>query len=198
MDKIKITINDKDYNLLVAKTEEEKELGLMNVESMDDDEGMIFVYDEIQPEIAFWMKDTDIALDIIFVNEDDEVISVKKGEPLSEEFLIEYNVFYVIELNQNSGIKKGDIIEFEDEDLPKNKMLILNSDGSIQFTLKGQERIFSRKSSKVIIRKAKRAFKSKSDSDYKSLGRYIFKEMSAQDEREPEYVDAPDNKKTPA
>ena len=140
------------------------------------------------------MKDTTIPLDIIFISED-EVIKVLKGTPESEEYLTckttkNKPITAVIELNQGSGVMKGDEVEYEDDDndLEPNKMYVLNPDGSAQFELQGGERIFSRKSSRVIIRKAKRAYESKLDADYKSLGRYIFRELDAQTERDPEYV----------
>ena len=54
MDTIRVKINDKEYNLLLAKTEEEKEHGLQDVESMNDDEGMFFDYrDNPEMNIAF-------------------------------------------------------------------------------------------------------------------------------------------------
>jgi uncharacterized membrane protein (UPF0127 family) len=54
MDKIKVIINDKEYELLLAKTEEEKENGLKDVEEMSDNEGMFFDYrDDPQDEISF-------------------------------------------------------------------------------------------------------------------------------------------------
>lgn len=146
------------------------------------------------------MKNTSIKLDIIFVSEDMEVLDVFKGEPESEELLTctapeDTKIVAVIELNQDSGIQKGDEIEIDGDntfsDLPENEMFVLNSDGSVQFTLEGGERIFSRVSSKVIIRKAKKAFASKSDTDYKALGRYIFKELDAQESRDPQYVESP-------
>ena len=58
------------------------------------------------------MKDTEIPLDIIFVNQDGNVISVKQGEPNSEELITESSEFIscVIELNINSGVKAGDKI----------------------------------------------------------------------------------------
>jgi hypothetical protein len=142
------------------------------------------------------MKDCGLYLDIIFVGEDDEVLSVQHGEPFSEEYLTEDNVYYVIELNQNSGVNKGDEVEIEEdfnnEEFPKNEMLVLNSDGSIQFKLQGGERIFSRVSSKNIIRKAKKALESQDDNDYKALGKYIFKELTAQDNRKEEYINTPE------
>jgi hypothetical protein len=154
------------------------------------------------------MKNVDIPLDIIFVNQEGVVISVKQGIPNSEEYITESSEFIscVIELNANSGVKAGDktdlfsetnniLEEDEDEDeedihpeLNVNRLYVYGSDGEVQAELQGGERIFSRKSSKVIIAKAKRAYVSKEDKDYKSLGRYIFKEMDAQDNRDPEYV----------
>ena len=43
-----------------------------------------------------------------------------------------------------------------------------------------------------IIKKAKKALESDNDTDYKALGRYIFKELSAQESRPEEYVEGPD------
>lgn len=191
-DVVIVTIGDKTYKLIVAESEEDKEEGLMGVDELEVDEGMLFDYrNDVQEEISFWMKDTYVPLDIIFVDSNDEVISVQKGEPESEDLITEYNVSYVIEVVQNSGIKKGDVVKFQVsiEDLEPNKLYVIGSDGAPQAMLEGGERIFSRKSSAVIIRKAKKAFESKSDSDYKDLGRYIFNEMKAQDNREPEYVE---------
>lgn len=201
LDKIKVTINGKEYELMVANSEEEKEYGLMGVSELGDNEGMLFCYrDDPQTELSFWMKNTSISLDIIFVSEDDEVLEVFQGEPESEELLTcttdeENKIVAVIEVNSNSGIKKGDEVDFGNEaiDLPENGMFVLNSDGSIQFTLQGNERIFSRISSRVIIRKAKKAIASKSDTDYKALGRYIFRELDAQERRSPQYVETPNS-----
>lgn len=202
---IDVQIEDKTFHLLVAETDEQKEKGLMYIESLEPDEGMLFDYsDEPQAELSFWMKNVDIPLDIIFVNEQGVVISVKQGIPNSEEYITESSEFIscVIEVNSNSGIKAGDRTDLfeelnnteEDEEdthpeLGVNRLYVYGSDGSVQAELQGGERIFSRKSSTVIIRKAKKAYASKEDKDYKDLGRYIFKEMDAQDNRPAEYVD---------
>lgn len=199
---IDVQIEDKVYNLLVAETEEQKERGLMDVTEMEPNEGMLFDYsDDPQPELSFWMKDTTIPLDIIFINEDGVVISVKQGQPNSEELITEDSEFIscVIELNINSGVKAGDRTDLfgeldekddidEHPELSVNRLYVYGSDGNVQAELQGGERIFSRKSSKVIITKAKRAYFSKEDKDYKALGRYVFNEMNAQDNRKPEYV----------
>lgn len=192
MNKIDIKIGNKEYEVLVAETEEEKTKGLQGVEELDDDEGMLFVYNEPQ-QVVFWMQDTTIPLDIIFINDDFEVISVQKGVPLSEDLLIEDNVLYVLEVSQNSGIQVGDILEFDDldEDIEINEMYIIGSNGKEQAVLSGGERIISRWETKTLIKKAKKAYKEKTDSSYKQLGKYMFKILKNQDERPSEYVQAP-------
>lgn len=211
LDIVKVTIGDKTYKLLYCYTDEQKERGLMDVEDMDSDEGALFDYSE-DPlnSVSFWMKDTTIALRILFINKDGVVISAHNGEPLSEELITEESepVYWVIELNQSEQIPQGaytnlalrkspdDTEEDEQEDeredehpeLNVNKLYIYGSDGNIQAEIEAGSRIFSRKSTKTIIIKAKRAFSSKLDKDYKSLGRYVFNEIKAQDNRPAEYV----------
>lgn len=196
METIKIKINNKKYNVLAARTEDERERGLQGVIEMDKDEGCLFFHPEVE-DVYYWMHGTDIPLDIIFIDKDKEVISVKKGKPNSDEHISEKNVKYVLELNVNSKVEPGDVLEIDSEDdldeeadmnLEPNKMYVIGSDGTPQAELEGGERIMSRKSTRVIIRKAKKAFETKSEVDYKSLGRYVFNELSAQDDRKPEYV----------
>lgn len=191
---MKIEIGDKEYNVEVARTEEEKVKGLQEKESLGEDEGMLFVYDEPQ-EIAFWMKDTAIPLDIVFMDEDGEVISVKQGQPYDETLLKEDGVMYVLEVNQNSGIQPGDELDIEDDDDDKQPVMkVLAPDGSTQMELEGGERIFSRKNTKTLIKMAKRAYSSELDKDYKALGKKVFKYLHIQDTNTPEYVDTPKSK----
>lgn len=189
MERVRVSINDNDWFLRVAKTEEERQKGLQGVKKLRKGEGMLFIYEEPQ-DVTFHMKNTHVPLDIIFINEDDEVISVKRGTPESEDPITESDVLYVIEVNKGSGVAAGDEVEFEDEE--QNLMQILAPDGSVQYELEGGERICSRKNTKILIRKAKKAQASQSDSDYKALGRYLFKVFKQQNEREPEYVSNPD------
>lgn len=134
------------------------------------------------------MVDTHIPLDIIFINEDLEVISVYKGEPESKDIVEEDNVQYVLELNADSGIKEGDEIDIEDDEkLPTMK--VIAPDGSVQMELDGGERIFSRKNTRTLIRMAKRAKRTKLDKDYKALGKKMFEYLKQQDTRKPEFVE---------
>ena len=163
-----IEIGNKTYRCNIAETEEEKQKGLQGVEHLPVDEGLLFVWDNADTR-EMWMKDCSLELDIIGINEDDEV-------------------------NANSGIEIGDEFDIDEEqNLDKYTMKILAPDGSAQMLLQGNERIFSRISTRKFIKWAKKAEAVKEDpkkyeSYCKRLGKLIFKELNAQDNREPEYV----------
>ena len=67
-------------------------------------------------------------------------------------------------------------------------MYVIGPDGQPQMELIGGERIISRRETKELIRKAKQAKKSKSELDYKKLGRYMFRILDGQNSRPEEYV----------
>ena len=183
-----IHIGNKEYKVQESHTEEEKEKGLQGVSSLPEDQGILFFFEEPQ-EVSMWMKDTLIPLDIIFINEDNEVVKVAQGEPNDETPIIAQDTLYVLEINRNSGVKEGDELEIQDEG---PVMKVLAQDGSSQMDLWGGERIFSRKNTVVLIRKAKKAALTNSDKDIKALGRYMFKCIKGQDERPNEYVKNPE------
>lgn len=212
---IEIEVGDNDYICRVAYDDWEKANGLMGVNNLGDNEGMIFVYDQPQEEISFWMKDTPIDLDIVFICPCFKVISVHTGIANTTDPIVENNVQFVLEVKANSGIKEGDEVEFdgleeylekrldrcdsiienkedieEEKDKIKTLLKVLDPDGEVQLTLKGNERIFSRANTKVLIRQAKKADKLKTDSAYKRLGKSIFKYMRIQDENGEEYVES--------
>ena len=105
------------------------------------------------------------------------------------------NAKYILEVNQGSGIVEGDDFDIDDsEDLNKYTMKVLAPDGTTQMFLQGGERIFSRINTRTLIRKAKKAYEHQGK-DYdrycKALGKYMFKCIKIQDNRKPEYVQAP-------
>lgn len=188
---ITIEIGNKKYKVQEARTEEEKEKGLQGVTELPEDEGMLFYFDPPE-DVSMWMKDTLIPLDIVFINDDEEVVYVEEGVPNTETQMTVQNVAYVLEVNSGSGIQEGDELDFEEEDEDDAPVMkVLAQDGSTQMDLWGGERIFSRKNTVVLIRKARKANMSKDDKDYKALGRYMFKCIKGQDERPPEYVESP-------
>ena len=186
---IKIRLGNQEYNVQEARSIDEKQQGLQGVKELPQDEGMIFYFD--QPErVEMWMRDTLIPLDIIFINEDQEVIAVEQGQPNDDTLLSHEDTMYVVEVNANSGVKVDDTLEFVDD--KEVVMKVLAPDGSSQMDLVGGERIVSRRETKILIRKAKKAYDSQNDRDFKSLGKYMFKVLKGQDGRDPEYVNSPD------
>ena len=102
-----------ELTLETAVTDEEKARGLMNRESLDNDSGMIFIYDEAD-ERSFWMKNTSIPLDMIFLTAEKSIRSIKEADPepnVSDVNLKSYTsegpAKYVIETNQNFSEEKG-------------------------------------------------------------------------------------------
>lgn len=197
MKQVKVDIGDKSYICDLLESEEDKRKGLMNIDYLPPDRGALFVWDS-EDTREMWMKDTKIPLDQIVINDDDEVVLVYKAQPEDETLVPFMNAKYILEVNQDSGIVEGDDFEIDDsEDLDKYVMKVLAPDGSTQMYLQGGERIVSRKETKTLIRKAKRAYENK-DKDYdkhcKALGKYIFKVIKGQNTRPPEYVEVPEEK----
>lgn len=187
-----IKLAGQEYDIYIAKSEEQKKRGLQNFKSLPKDEGMLFVINESNPvETFFHMHNVPFPLDLIFMDDEFKVLDVKKGNP--EDDKIEGIASYVLEINADSGVKKGDEAELDDDD-NEYVMKVLSPNGDTQMGLFGGERIVSRKETLVLIKKALKANASKDDKDYKALGKYMFKVIKGQDSRKPEYVDAPKGK----
>ena len=188
-----IKLGGQEYDIFIAKSEEQKSKGLQHFKSLPKDEGMLFVINESNPvETFFHMHNVPFPLDMIFMDDEFKVIDVKRGNP--EDDKIEGIASYVLEVNADSGIKVGDEADIEDEEDEEYVMKVLSPDGTVQMHLEGGERIVSRKETVVLIKKALKAASSKEDKDYKALGKYIFKVLKGQNERPAEYVDAPEKK----
>lgn len=86
--------------LEVAVTDEEKAKGLMNRPSLPQNRGMVFVFRPAQ-KVTFWMKDTLILLDMIFIDRGKIVKITKNAEPNQTTTLYpsDYDVTEVIEVN---------------------------------------------------------------------------------------------------
>lgn len=198
MKNTEIEINDNIYYVLVPETEEEFKIGLSKHTKLAEDEGMLFCYPETQKQLMFTMRETSLDLDIIFIDEDGDVISVHPSKAHQEKMIKERYAKYVLEVPINSGIQVGDeLSELEDlneedrEYASKNKMLVLDENGDVQMKLEGGERIVSRIETRKLIKQALRAYRTDSDIEYIKLGKMIFKIFKNQDEREPEYVEKP-------
>jgi uncharacterized protein len=112
---VKMKLGSKAYTLEVAADPESRARGLMRRDSMPADHGMIFVFPHPQ-RLGFWMKNTRIPLDIIYIDEHGKVDSVKQMQPYEEKSIFsEGLVKYAVELNQGqaalAGVKAGDAVE---------------------------------------------------------------------------------------
>lgn len=96
----------------VADDDESRSAGLMNVPSMPEDAGMVFIFENNQPR-SFWMANTPLSLDIIFANSDFEIVrihrntqpyssrSIESGRPAK--YVVEVNAGYAV----NHDIREG-------------------------------------------------------------------------------------------
>lgn len=83
----------------IADTPETQMKGLMGRRTMDDNSGMLFVFELIEPQ-KFWMKNTRIPLDIIFVGENGCIVNiVELTTPMSNQsYRSSGSVKYVVEV----------------------------------------------------------------------------------------------------
>ena len=101
----------------VVKNDEERMRGLMYRHYLPDSAGMLFIF-PIEELRSFWMKDTFISLDIIYINSKKEIISIQKYTQPKSTYSIpsEKPARYVLEVNagfsDKYGISTGDKIEF--------------------------------------------------------------------------------------
>ena len=198
MEKVIVNIGNKTYYCQLAKTEEEHRKGLMDIDYLAPDEGMLFEFKK-EGTYEFWMKNTSLELTQISINDDDEVEYVYQATPNDETLIPFKNCKYLLEVNRTTEIQKGDEFEIDDsDDLNKYVMKVLAPDGTTQMTLQGGERIMSRISTRKLIKQAKKANSVREDSILferacKKLGKICLKELYAQNHRDQEFVEVPED-----
>lgn len=107
-------------NIELADTDEKRTVGLMNRSELCQTCGMLFVFENSEPR-SFWMKNTLISLDIIFMDEEGIILNIEKNTiPLNE--TLRYNSIgkskYVLEVNagysHEHNLKSGDKIKISE------------------------------------------------------------------------------------
>ena len=96
----------------IAAKQEERSKGLMYRKSINDGEGMLFIFENDQV-LSFWMKNTYIPLSIAFISWDGRIIDIKDMYPLDENTVSSSrSVRYALEVPQGwftrTGIQVGD------------------------------------------------------------------------------------------
>jgi len=123
-----LIINNTKINIELAVTSEEQEKGLMFRESLCDNCGMLFVFDKVGL-YPFWMRNTLISLDIIFIAEDGKIVEIIPNMPTDPCIGVDFSKQdcitpvassqtphkYVLEVNagfsKQHDIKVGDSVE---------------------------------------------------------------------------------------
>lgn len=107
----------KTLDIEIAQTDYETQTGLMYRKSMEEHQGMLFIFQEEQPR-SFYMKNTEFSLDIIYINKKKEVVSIQKNTiPYDKNSLPSGEpVLYVLEikagLSDRWGVEIGDSVRW--------------------------------------------------------------------------------------
>jgi uncharacterized membrane protein (UPF0127 family) len=114
-----VVLNGERFTVELAETREKQALGLMFRDSMPDDHGMLFVFPG-EGKRSFWMKNTRIALDIFYFDQNLALVSVAEhAAPCRTarcpSYPSEGPAKYVLELNAGKAaelnVKAGDVLE---------------------------------------------------------------------------------------
>ncbi|MBA4251903.1 MAG: hypothetical protein C0425_10720 [Chlorobiaceae bacterium] len=101
----------------IADTEYDRQKGLMFRKTLGNKQGMLFEF-PIQDMLSFWMKNTYLTLDILFVNSNREIVTIhKRTQPLSENsYAADAPAIYVVEVvggfTDANNIQVGDKIKW--------------------------------------------------------------------------------------
>lgn len=102
------------FEIELAQSDYQKETGLMHRKQMKTNRGMLFIYEDQRERQTFYMKNTFIPLDLIYLNSELEIVDFNLDtKPLSEDYISsEIPSMFVLELNAGQvnqlNIKKGD------------------------------------------------------------------------------------------
>jgi uncharacterized membrane protein (UPF0127 family) len=102
----------------LARTDEERTRGLMNRRQLGAEAGMLFLFSETEPR-AFWMKNTFIPLDLLFIDDGGRIVGlIEQAEPLTTSPRDPgVPSRYVLEVNggwaARHGVRPGDRVRFE-------------------------------------------------------------------------------------
>ena len=106
---------ERRFSVEIANEPSERQAGLMFRKTMADDHGMLFVFEATQP-VGFWMRNTIMPLDLIFIGQDGRIKAVKQGEPFSDAVISpDEPVRFVLEIPggraKEIGLAVGDKLE---------------------------------------------------------------------------------------
>lgn len=121
-EKTTISINGFNISMAIASTDEQRIRGLSGVEKMNENEGMLFLFDKPSKQ-GFWMNKMNFPIDIIWLDSNNKVVHIEKQLEPCKLFLAcpvynpQVDSIYVIELRSgfadDHSIKNDMIINFD-------------------------------------------------------------------------------------
>ena len=117
----KVCINGSCFFVELARTPQERRSGLMFRNDLDKNQGMLFLFED-EVKHGFWMKDTYIPLDIIWISSNNEVIFIKENvQPCNDSecmtIMPDKKALYALEVNagivEDCDLKIGDKVVFD-------------------------------------------------------------------------------------
>lgn len=101
------TAGPRFFTIEVADNGADRSAGLMYRQTMPDDRGMLFIFEETGP-VSFWMKNTPMPLDLVFIAEQGRIEAVLSGEPYSMAPISPGKpARYVLELKAGTAAREG-------------------------------------------------------------------------------------------
>lgn len=109
-----VCVNQKCFKVEIADASEERQIGLMQHDVLQEDNGMWFIFNN-EGRHSIWMKNMKFPIDIIWVDSNYNVVDIKRNaEPCTDNCEIyspSKDAKYVLELNVDSKINIGDRVE---------------------------------------------------------------------------------------
>ncbi len=102
---VETIINGKKYKLVISDSEIEREVGLMNLNSLPSDYGMLFIFEDSDIR-NFWMKNTLVPLTALFIDDEKKIVHIENMTIINSTTNIYSSKFpskYVIEINYKPG-----------------------------------------------------------------------------------------------
>jgi uncharacterized membrane protein (UPF0127 family) len=102
----------------IADDDTKREVGMMGRPVMEEHQGMLFIFEE-EYNGSFWMRNTILSLDIIFINQQGVIITIHKStKPFSDDtYSTTGPAWFVLEVNagftDKFGIKEGDVVSWK-------------------------------------------------------------------------------------
>lgn len=114
--RVSIRVAGIEVEVEIADDAQERARGLMFRESLEENHGMLFIY-ESEQRLGFWMKNTLIPLDIAYADREGRIVDIRQMEPQDQTTIYSAApAMYALEMNQGwfeaNGVRVGDRIEF--------------------------------------------------------------------------------------